>query len=217
MTAAAVAAVWDYAILEHKVSFDPLRKIMRVMTDVTEIDVRVDIYSDAKEWLLLNSQYLPPVRSIGGDPTTNGGTAGSIFFLTNGWQLVTDHAVTITGVLFSDNFPEAVVASGTAQLVKQIVSNIVDNANVGEVQATLETVLANIAALPTAAENAAATLLALDSAITTLTWVRRRLEANEVRTPTRLTVTDKDTAEILVEKDVTGSQQTTTITLTEVP
>lgn len=215
MSAAAIAAVWDYAILEHKVFFDPLKKLIYVMSDVDELDVRVDLYSDAKEWQMLNPAYRPPIRAIGGDPTTQGGTAGTIFFTTNGWRLAIDHTITISGVLFSDDYPDPIVTVGSAELIKQVVANLVDNANVSSVEDELQQIITDVAGIPTAIENADATVAALNSAIQTLSWLRRRMEGNEVRTPTQLTVTDKDTAEVLVDKVVGGSQQTTTITISE--
>lgn len=95
----------------HKVTFDGPNKIIRVNDGVTELDIKVDIFSDWKEWVITraeNAYWLPAVRSIGGDPTTSGQTAGDIYFLQNGWKLYIDLTkVKVTGTLFSDDFDSA--------------------------------------------------------------------------------------------------------------
>ena len=95
----------------HKVTFDGPNKIIRVNDGVTELDIKSDIYSDWKEWVITrndNARYLPAIRSVGGDPTVSGQTAGDIYFLINGWKLYIDLTkVKVTGVLFSDNFDTA--------------------------------------------------------------------------------------------------------------
>ena len=95
----------------HKVTFDGPNKIIRVNDGVTELDIKVDVYSDWKEWISTrddNARYLPAVRSIGGDPTVEGQTAGDIYFLINGWKLYIDLTkVKVTGTLFSDDFDSA--------------------------------------------------------------------------------------------------------------
>jgi hypothetical protein len=95
----------------HKVTFDGPNKIIRVNDGVTELDIKVDIYSDWKEWVSTrndNAYWLPAIRSIGGDPTVAGQTAGDIYFLQNGWKLYVDLTkVKVTGTLFSDDFDSA--------------------------------------------------------------------------------------------------------------
>ena len=94
-----------------KVTFDGLNRLITVNGGVTDLDIRVDVYSDWKEWFQessANARYPEAIRSIGGDPTVSGQRAGDIYFLKNGWRLVIDFTVTlVTGVLFSDDFPTA--------------------------------------------------------------------------------------------------------------
>jgi hypothetical protein len=95
----------------HKVTFDGPNKIIRVNEGVTELDIKVDVFSDWKEWIITradNAYWLPAIRSIGGDPTVAGQTAGDIYFLQNGWKLYIDLTkVKVTGTLFSDDFDSA--------------------------------------------------------------------------------------------------------------
>ena len=95
----------------HKVTFDGPNKIIRVNEGVTELDIKVDVFSDWKEWVITradNAFWQPAIRSIGGDPTVAGQTAGDIYFLQNGWKLYIDLTkVKVTGTLFSDDFDSA--------------------------------------------------------------------------------------------------------------
>lgn len=99
------AAYSDQWKLNHKVTFDGENKKIYVAPSVSNIDVKTDIYSDWKEWVQLydNSKYLPAIRTIGGDSVGGGQFAGDIYFLINGWQIVVDHLVNITGILYHDD------------------------------------------------------------------------------------------------------------------
>ena len=95
----------------HKVTFDGPNKIIRVNEGVTELDIKVDVFSDWKEWVSSmsdNAYWVPAVRTICGDPTVSGQRAGDIYFLQNNWKLyIYLTKVKVTGVLFSDNFDSA--------------------------------------------------------------------------------------------------------------
>ena len=117
--------------LDHKVDFDGLNKLIRVSNTATTLDIKVDVYSAWKEWVLVedNAKYLPAIRGIGGDITTGSLKAGDIYFLINGWRLVVDLSTTrITGVLFSDNFDTAFYNSNLQQVFPSQVSNLVQTA-----------------------------------------------------------------------------------------
>lgn len=127
MLAHAYAYYWDLWTLYHKVTFDGENRIIRVNEGVTELDIKSDIYSDWKEWVKAmpdNAVWLPACRSVGGDPTVSGQTAGDIYFLINNWKLYIDLTkVKVTGVLFSDNFDSAYFDnSGTIQFPAQVSS-----------------------------------------------------------------------------------------------
>ena len=111
----------------HKVTFDGPNRIIRVNDGVTELDIKSDVYSDWKEWTSTrvdNASFLPAIRSIGGDPTVAGQTAGDIYFLQNGWKLYIDLTkVKVTGTLFSDNFDTAYYdLNGNSQFPAQVSS-----------------------------------------------------------------------------------------------
>ena len=98
----------DLQALAHKVYFDGQNKLIVVNDGVTELDVKVDIYSSWKEWLLLETRkynrWDAAIRAIGGDPTVSGQFAGDIYFMINGWRLKRDPSVGLIGALFSDDF-----------------------------------------------------------------------------------------------------------------
>lgn len=92
-------------LLYHKVVFDGINKQIIVAPSTTTLSVKIDLYSDWKEWSLLrdNAKFLPAMRTIGGDPVGGGLYAGDMYFLMNGWQLVVDHFVAISGILYHDD------------------------------------------------------------------------------------------------------------------
>ena len=103
------AATWDYAELEHKVTFDYFTRIITVAPTATTLDVKVDLYGDMKEWLNMpnrkNKNFKPPIRVIGGDNTVAGQKAGDLYFMKEGWRVAYDPTkVQVSGVLFSDDF-----------------------------------------------------------------------------------------------------------------
>lgn len=99
----------DYWQLNHKIFFDPIKRLAIVYDHVTDLDIKIDLYSDMKEWMKLsqrdNLKYKPPCRAIGGDVTSGGQFAGDIYFMQNGWRISYDPTkVSVTGVIFSDDF-----------------------------------------------------------------------------------------------------------------
>ena len=100
----------DLWLLGHKVTFDGVNSVVIVNDGVTEIDVKADIYSAWKEWLLMDkrhfTKFASAIRAIGGDPTSGGQFAGDIYFMRNGWTVVRDPIVGITGALYND-LPDA--------------------------------------------------------------------------------------------------------------
>lgn len=80
---------WNYWALRHKVTFDGVNKLILINKGETELDVQTDIYSDWKEWVRLedNLKYLPPLSTVGGEPTVAGQRLDVTYFLINGWKL----------------------------------------------------------------------------------------------------------------------------------
>lgn len=94
--------------VQHKVTFDGINRLIIVGDNITEIDIKTDIYSAWKEWALIrdHTKYLPALRGIGGDPAPlgSGRFAGDIYFLINGWQIEVNRPdVTGTGIIFHDD------------------------------------------------------------------------------------------------------------------
>lgn len=80
---------WEYWELYHKVTFDGVNKLILINDGVTYLDVQTDIYSAWKEWVSLeeNIKYLPPLLTVGGEPTISGQRLDVTYFLINGWKL----------------------------------------------------------------------------------------------------------------------------------
>lgn len=91
----------------HKCVFDGENKKIYIDPEASDVDVREDIYSNWKEWSQVrdNAKFLPAIRATGGDPIGGGQFTGDIYFLINGWQIIIDHEINLTGILFSDDFP----------------------------------------------------------------------------------------------------------------
>jgi len=80
---------WQYWSNYHKVTFDGPNRLILVNYGVTELNVDTDIYSDWKEWMLMenNFQYPEAISVIGGEPLGGGQFVGSTYFLENGWRI----------------------------------------------------------------------------------------------------------------------------------
>lgn len=77
----------------QKVSFDGYNRIIYVNEGVTTLNVKADIYSAWKEWLLGNVEnpngnvWPEAISAIGGEPLNDTLNVGSTFFLENGWRI----------------------------------------------------------------------------------------------------------------------------------
>lgn len=94
-------------LLNSKVDFDGINKVIYVHPEVTELDIRSEVYSAWIDWVVLrdNIKFLPAIRYTGYDPIGGSSFTGDIYFLINGWKLAIDLAkVRVTGALFSDNY-----------------------------------------------------------------------------------------------------------------
>jgi len=81
--------------MASKVTFDTANKLIICKSGVTELDVKADLFSDAKEdWqtdLALNKfRFL--FRAIGGDDTSPGEIAPLYAYLLGGWRIRPDEA-----------------------------------------------------------------------------------------------------------------------------
>jgi len=77
----------------QKVAWDGRNRIIYVNEGVTELDVKIDIYSAWKEWVLASPEYptastwKEAISAIGGEPLNDTLNVGSTFFLENGWRI----------------------------------------------------------------------------------------------------------------------------------
>lgn len=126
------AYFWDLWELGHKVTFDGLNKLITVAIDVTEIDIRIDLYSAWKEWTIVQSavnlKWAAAFRSTGGDPLPGDEFLGRTFFLINGWRIVLDHGINFVGNLFTEEGePPFVTNNGVPFATSTVSTLVVDN------------------------------------------------------------------------------------------
>src|SRR3990172_4377805 len=95
-----------------KVSFNGATKIISVTVapvgGANSIDVKIDLFSDWKEWVLLsdNSKYVQAMRGVGGDPLPGSKALGDTYFLLNGWKIrpyEASHTMTVNGNLYCED------------------------------------------------------------------------------------------------------------------
>jgi hypothetical protein len=118
----------------QNVTFDGPNRLILVNVNVTEVDVREDIYSNWKEWLMVgtNAQFAQAMTAVGGDPITNDTFVGITYFLENGWRIkpyAAHHILTINGNLYTREPGEDpyVVADGNFKVtVNTVRSNLID-------------------------------------------------------------------------------------------
>ncbi len=107
-------------------------------TGITEVDVKVDLYSDAKEhWLTtIDSKFNFPLRVVGGDPTTGGDALGATYFLQHGWRIRPDevtHELTVTGNIYVDGGgnPFVPTVGNYNVTITRTVTNLIDRISAG--------------------------------------------------------------------------------------
>jgi hypothetical protein len=173
---------WDYWNFYHKVTFDGPNKLILINDGVTEIDVRIDLYSDWKEWMLghdgiVPARYLEAVTNIGGQDLPGARVVGSTFFLTNGWRIKPysgSYRLTVTGNLYTDEGDTPFVdADGSLNNIRieSTVSTLVEalqTLNIDSVEslanisyAVWNATLSEIASAGVTSENAAETVEAI--------------------------------------------------------
>ena len=97
---------------DQKVAWDGPNKIIYVNEGVTELDVKTDIYSAWKEWVLGSQEYptastwQEAISAIGGEPLNDTLNVGSTFFLENGWRIQpapskVPYILTVNGNIFT--------------------------------------------------------------------------------------------------------------------
>jgi len=137
------ALIWgawapDWALF-NKVDFDGINKIIYVNPEVTELDIRFDVYSAWVDWVVIrdNAKFMPAIRYSGYDPIGPGQYTGDTYFLTNGWKLSVDLSkVRVTGVLYSDNYATAYYTPSLNPQYPATVATVVNTVNIGVANVT---------------------------------------------------------------------------------
>lgn len=116
-----------------KVTFDGLSKLIIINNGITQINVKEDLYSAWKDWVIQdgNSKWLQAFSAIGGEPTTGGKYLGTTYFLINGWKIRTwegNHRLMVNGNIYSDDGSEIFISTLGAYntQINITTSNIVD-------------------------------------------------------------------------------------------
>ena len=135
-----------------KVTFDGVQKLIIVDNGITELDVKIDLYSDWKEWVITddNSKYLVDLSVIGGDPISSTQSLGSTFFLENGWKIRPyegSHTLTINGNIFTRTEEPIIVPTlgDYNVLVNLSTSNLIDTVSTdGSTGPTADSIAAKV-------------------------------------------------------------------------
>ena len=121
----------------QKVAFDGPNKIIFVAEGVTELDVRIDLYSAWKEWVQYSSEFpesavwLKAFSVVGGDPITDTVDLGVTYFLENGWRIQpftskSPYTLTIKGNIYTREAGETINLFAEGVSVSLERSNIVE-------------------------------------------------------------------------------------------
>ena len=101
-------------------TFDGTTLVITLDSGVTEVDAKVKLYSDWKEYYKTgdNSKYAPAFDTIGGDDTTATGKVSAFFFLRNdlGWRIKPPEEninITIVGNLYGRDPTLPIIKSTT--------------------------------------------------------------------------------------------------------
>ena len=122
---------------DQKVVFDGPTKTIFVSEGVTELDVKTDIYSAWKEWIInspenpVGTAYQKAITAIGGDPITEQQNVGITYFLENGWRIQpfaskTPYTLTVSGNLYTREVGETPFLFAEGVSTSLVRSNIVD-------------------------------------------------------------------------------------------
>lgn len=121
----------------QKVTFDGPNRIIYVNEGETEINVKVDLYSNWKEWYISNqgepypSNWPIAFTAVGGDDITQSVKLGTTFFLENGWRIkpwesAAGYVLTVNGNIYTREPGENPFIPTSGVSVALTRSNLVD-------------------------------------------------------------------------------------------
>lgn len=105
-----------------------INKTITISYGLGTIDIEQDIYSVWKNWVMIgdNAKWDQAMRSTGGDPLPGGQSLGATFFTMNGWRIVVQDGVGISGNIFDEDGGEPFTALPGVALAKATVSTLVE-------------------------------------------------------------------------------------------
>jgi hypothetical protein len=121
--------------LSTNVTFQGNQRIISVHPDVTEINVRVDLYSEWKRWVIQgdNTRYLPAFRYAGGDIIIDNTLSTETYVLLNGWKISIGQDCVVDGIIKTeDGTAPFIHNSGTLVVVTNRVNTTGGNGGSGE-------------------------------------------------------------------------------------
>ena len=142
----------------QKVAFDGPTRTIFVSEGVTELDVKVDLYSAWKEWSQFSTESPQPrvwakaFTAVGGDPITGTQDLGTTYFLENDWRIQAvasknPYTLNIVGNLYTREPGETPFYFAEGVSYSLVRSNIVDLITVSAVAVSItDQDIANIAA-----------------------------------------------------------------------
>lgn len=124
----------------QKVSFDGPNRIIYVAKGVRNINVKEDVYSAWKEWLVGNQEspnattWPIAISSIGGEALTDQLSVGTTYFLENGWRIkpteeIPGYVLNVNGNLYTREVGDNPFIPTSGVSVSLTRSNIVDFAS----------------------------------------------------------------------------------------
>lgn len=123
---------WAQWLLYHKAIFDGPNKLIFIDPSVATINVREDLYSAWKEWMIVSEQagsamkWAAAFSTVGGEPLPGDRNLGRTFFLINGWRIFLDHGIEFTGNLFTEEGESPFILDTGVQIATSIVSTLVE-------------------------------------------------------------------------------------------
>lgn len=110
-----------------KVTFDGLNKLIIINDGQTVINIKNDIYSTWKRWMIerKNAQWTQAMSTVGGQPLPGGGFLGDTYFLENGWKIKLTGSVEITGNIFTADATSPFITAEGIQIATSTVSQLV--------------------------------------------------------------------------------------------
>ena len=116
--------------MSSKVSFQGNQRIISVDTGVTELNARVDLYSEWKKWSVQsnNLKFLPAFRYAGGDLIIDNTISTETYTLLNGWKISIGQNCVVDGIIKSEDHTETFIPNTGAAIV---VTNRVSSSGTG--------------------------------------------------------------------------------------